>query len=76
MEQANSIDGISKRLLVSKKTVRREIETGNLKAHRIRRQLRVFESDLQDYLARQRSRPLADSDREHSGTAAGAMVGV
>jgi excisionase family DNA binding protein len=53
MEQAHSVEGISKQLLVSEKTVRREIETGNLRAHRIRRQLRVFESDLRDYLARQ-----------------------
>jgi len=52
-EQVNSVSQLAKRLNVSTRTARRIIEDGALKAHRIGRQWRVFEEDLQDYLARQ-----------------------
>jgi excisionase family DNA binding protein len=50
---AISVSRLAKRLDVSTRTARRIIEDGDLKAHRIGRQWRVFEPDLQDYLARQ-----------------------
>ena len=51
-----SISKVCKRLDISEGTTRRLIETGVLKAHRIRHQWRIFESDLQDYLAAQSNR--------------------
>jgi excisionase family DNA binding protein len=60
-EQVNSVSQLAKRLKVSTRTARRIIEDGALKAHRIGRQGRVFEENLQDCLARQttdnRARP-------------------
>jgi excisionase family DNA binding protein len=58
-EQAISIRHLAKRLDVSTRTARRLIREGELRAHRIRRQWRVFESDLHDYLARQANRHAA-----------------
>ena len=52
-DQAISVSRLAKRLDVSTRTARRIIEVGDLKAHRIGRQWRVFEPDLHDYLARQ-----------------------
>ena len=48
-----SVSQIAERLDVCDRTARRIIESGALRAHRIGRQWRVFESDLQTYLARQ-----------------------
>jgi len=50
-QQAISLQRIAKQLDVSVQTTRRLIVRGNLRAHRIGRQWRVFESDLEDYLA-------------------------
>jgi excisionase family DNA binding protein len=58
-ERANSISSIAKRLGVSEKTARRIIEAGALKAYRIGKQWRVFEGDLQEYLAQQANRQAA-----------------
>lgn len=55
-QTANSISQVAERLKVCGATARKLIESGELKAHLIRRQWRVFESDLQDYLARQANR--------------------
>ena len=55
-DQALSISRLAERLDVSGRTARRIIESRQLKAHRIGRQWRVFEADLQDYLARQANR--------------------
>jgi excisionase family DNA binding protein len=55
-EQVFSVSQLAKRLDVCERTARRIIETGELKAHRIGRQWRVFALDLQDYLARQANR--------------------
>ncbi|MBZ5611455.1 MAG: helix-turn-helix domain-containing protein [Acidobacteriia bacterium] len=52
-EQVFSVGRIAKRLKVSPRTARRLVETGELKAYRIRKQWRIFEPDFQDYLARQ-----------------------
>jgi excisionase family DNA binding protein len=49
-DQANSVSTLSERLDVSQRTARRLIQEGQLKAHRIGRQWRVFEPDFQDYL--------------------------
>jgi excisionase family DNA binding protein len=50
-DSAISVAVIAKRLDVCERTARRIIEAGDLKAHRIRRQWRVFEADFQEYLA-------------------------
>jgi excisionase family DNA binding protein len=55
-QPAISIQGLAKRLGVSVRTARRLIRAGALRAHRIGRQWRVFEADLQDYLAGQANR--------------------
>lgn len=55
-DHALSVSQLAKRLFVCERTTRRIIENGELKAHRIGRQWRVFEADLQDYLARQANR--------------------
>ena len=52
-DDALSVSRIARHLDVSERTARRIIETGDLKAHRIGRQWRVFLSDLHEYLARQ-----------------------
>jgi excisionase family DNA binding protein len=56
MEERNSpalsVLQVGRRLRVSESTTRRLIETGELKAHRVRHLVRVFEADLQEYLAR------------------------
>ena len=49
-DSAISVAVIAKRLDVCERTARRIIEAGDLKAHRIRRQWRVFEADFQEYL--------------------------
>jgi excisionase family DNA binding protein len=54
-QQVLSLQAVAERLDISDETVRREIEGGKLRAYRIGRQWRVFEADLQDYLARQSS---------------------
>lgn len=51
-----SVAVVAKRLGVCERTARRIIKSGDLKAHRIRRQWRVFERDYQDYLAGQANR--------------------
>jgi excisionase family DNA binding protein len=55
-EQAFSVSRLAKRLGVSQRTARRIVGTGEVKAYRIGRQWRVFEPDLQDYLANQVNR--------------------
>jgi excisionase family DNA binding protein len=57
--QALSIQRLAERLDVSPRTARRLIREGELRAHRIRRQWRVFEHDLRDYLMRQANGHLA-----------------
>jgi excisionase family DNA binding protein len=47
-----SVSDISASLRVSGRTARRLIQNGDVKAHRIGRQWRVFRSDLEEYLAR------------------------
>ncbi len=49
---AHSVRQVSRRLFTAESTTRRLIKSGGLKAHRVGRQWRVFEADLQDYLAR------------------------
>lgn len=56
LETKLSLCRVAKRLNVSERTARRLIEAGDLKAYRIGRQWRVFESDLQEYLAKQANR--------------------
>lgn len=58
-DQAISVSRVAVRLDVSERTARRLIETGDLKAHRIGRQWRVFAADLQDYLDGQSNRKAA-----------------
>jgi excisionase family DNA binding protein len=68
---AFSITRIAQRLDVSERTARRIVEIGELKAHRIGRQWRVFETDLQDYLARNaNSQERFGADGGHSGVQA------
>ena len=55
-QQAFSIAQLARRLDVCERTARRLIEGGELKAYRVGRQWRVFEPDLQEYLARQANR--------------------
>ena len=55
-DRAISVSRLARRLDVSTRTALRIIEEGTLEAHRIGRQWRVFEPDLQDYLARQANR--------------------
>lgn len=54
---ASSVSRLSKRLDVSERTARRLIESGELRAYRVGRQWRVFEPDLQDYLAHNQNVP-------------------
>lgn len=58
-ERALSVLRIATLLDISGRTARRIIEAGDLKAHRIGRQWRVFEPDLQEYLARQVNRDVS-----------------
>jgi excisionase family DNA binding protein len=44
----------AKKLKVSEKTVRRKIATGELRAHRVGKLVRIGEPDLADYLAKTR----------------------
>ena len=53
---AISISKVGKRLGVSVRTARKIVASGDLRAHRIRRQWRVFEEDLREYLAKQANR--------------------
>ena len=55
-QPAISIQRLAQRLNVSVRTARRLIHAGELKAHRIGRQWRVFEADIQDYLDRKTNR--------------------
>ena len=57
--QAFSLQTLAKRLNVSEKTVRRIVDAGALKTHRIGRQIRVFEVDFQNFLAQRASREAA-----------------
>lgn len=50
--RALTVSRIAFQLDVSTRTARRIIEVGDLKAHRIGRQWRVFEPDLDEYLAK------------------------
>jgi len=50
-DEALSVSRLAKLLAVSHRTARRIIEEGELKAYRIGRQWRVFQPDLQKYLA-------------------------
>ena len=58
-EPALSLQALAKRLNVSEKTVRRLVETCKLRAHRIGRQIRVFEADFQNFLAERANRKAA-----------------
>jgi excisionase family DNA binding protein len=58
-EPALSLQALAKRLNVSEKTVRRIVETGKLRAHRIGRQIRVFEADFQNFLSERANREAA-----------------
>lgn len=49
-----SVDDVADGLSVSSKTVRRKINDGELRAHRIGRQVRISKEDLDAFLARQR----------------------
>lgn len=49
-----SVAGIAQQLLVSTKTIRRWIAHGELHVHRVGRQLRVAEEDLNAFLAARR----------------------
>jgi excisionase family DNA binding protein len=51
-EQAFSIQRLATHLNVSVRTTNRLIAGGQLRAHRVGRQWRVFERDLQDYLSK------------------------
>lgn len=50
--RALSVIQVARRLDVSESTVRLLIKAAELKAHRVRRTVRVFETDLQRYLDR------------------------
>lgn len=52
-EQLLTLDDVAKILQVSVVTVRRLINDGDLKAIKVRGQLRVRREDLEDYLRRQ-----------------------
>jgi excisionase family DNA binding protein len=58
-EAALSPKRVAQALDVSPKIVRSLIRDGQIRAHRIGRQWRVFGSDLQEYLARQVNRTAA-----------------
>ena len=49
-----SVASVADRLEVSAKTVRRWIETGKLRIHRLGRCIRISEADLQDFIHRHR----------------------
>ena len=75
--QALSVCRVAKRLNVSERTARRLIEVGDLKAYRIGRQWRVFEPDLQEYLASQANGHLCrhySAGHNGGGAAAGLAV--
>jgi excisionase family DNA binding protein len=54
MPRLFSIETVATHLDVSEKTIRRRIETGELRAHRVGRLLRVSELDLAAYIAKSR----------------------
>jgi excisionase family DNA binding protein len=58
-QEANSPQHLAKRLGVSTKTARKIIHSGQIRAHRIGRQWRIFEPDLQDFLRRQANQDAA-----------------
>ena len=53
-EQLQDVKTIARRLNVSRKTVRRMIDRGELGHYRVRRLVRVSEGQFQEYLARVR----------------------
>jgi excisionase family DNA binding protein len=53
---ALSVLHVARRLMVSEGTVLRRIKSGELVAHRVGRQWRVFEQELDEYLGRVTSR--------------------
>lgn len=53
----HDVAGVASRLAVSKKTVRRMIDRGELSAHRIGRLLRISEEDLASFLSGRRTVP-------------------
>jgi excisionase family DNA binding protein len=52
-----TVQEVAERLAVSESTVIRLIEDGAIIAHRVGKQLRITEEDLQAYLARSQVRP-------------------
>jgi len=51
-----SVKQVGRRLMVGERTARSLVKSGELKGHRIGRVWRVFETDLNDFLARNASR--------------------
>ena len=49
-----TLTDVAEQLVVSSKTVRRWVEQGDLRTHRLGRQLRVSEEDLQTFLGSRR----------------------
>ena len=49
-----SVEQVAQRLVISSKSVRRLVDTGALKVHRIGRLLRVAEEDLRLFLSTRR----------------------
>jgi excisionase family DNA binding protein len=54
-EQALSLQHLAEHLSVSVRTAHRLIAGGQLRGHRIGRQWRIFQRDLDDYLAKRAS---------------------
>jgi excisionase family DNA binding protein len=59
-EQYLTIPEVAERFRVTRKTVYRWIETGELHGIRFKRAYRIAESDLQDFIERHRVRPRPD----------------
>lgn len=53
-EKIYTIDEIAERLKLDRKTVKLLIESGELGAFQVRRQYRILQSDLDDYIASNR----------------------
>jgi excisionase family DNA binding protein len=58
-QEVNSPRHLAKRLGVCTKTARKIIHSGKIRAHLVGGQWRIFEPDLQEYLARQANRAAA-----------------
>jgi excisionase family DNA binding protein len=66
MQGILTIDEVASHLQVNRKTVSKLIGSGKLAAFRVGREYRILESDLEDYIRRERVTHLRNSGEENN----------